>query len=104
MFNSRVLLFCNIDGNCLRLLVLQDIASKIMAFSQEGPRTVCILSANGAVCNVTLRQPAMSGGTVTYEVCTEWAMHAALVSSFKLNILSKNLSHIIRSNYLLFPP
>lgn len=45
----------------------EDISSKIMAFSQEGPRTVCILSANGAVCNVTLRQPAMSGGTVTYE-------------------------------------
>uniref|UniRef100_A0A2P2KJK2 AT-hook motif nuclear-localized protein n=1 Tax=Rhizophora mucronata TaxID=61149 RepID=A0A2P2KJK2_RHIMU len=40
-----------------------------MAFSQQGPRTVCILSANGAICNVTLRQPAMSGGTVTYEVC-----------------------------------
>ena len=39
-----------------------------MAFSQQGPRTVCILSANGAICNVTLRQPAMSGGSVTYEV------------------------------------
>ncbi|KAK3024698.1 hypothetical protein RJ639_042920 [Escallonia herrerae] len=47
----------------------EDIASKIMAFSQQGPRTVCILSANGAVSNVTLRQPATSGGTVTYEVC-----------------------------------
>uniref|UniRef100_A0A5B7AM35 AT-hook motif nuclear-localized protein n=1 Tax=Davidia involucrata TaxID=16924 RepID=A0A5B7AM35_DAVIN len=45
----------------------EDIASKIMAFSQQGSRTVCILSANGAICNVTLRQPAMSGGTVTYE-------------------------------------
>ncbi|KAL7111248.1 hypothetical protein ACP275_05G076400 [Erythranthe tilingii] len=45
----------------------EDIASKIMAFSQQGPRTVCILSAYGAICNVTLRQPAMSGGTVTYE-------------------------------------
>ncbi|KAL4348887.1 hypothetical protein GQ457_17G020120 [Hibiscus cannabinus] len=45
----------------------EDIASKIMAFSQQGPRTVCILSANGAISNVTLRQPAMSGGTVAYE-------------------------------------
>lgn len=45
----------------------EDVASKIMAFSQLGPRTVCILSANGAICNVTLRQPATSGGTVTYE-------------------------------------
>ncbi|KAG0450240.1 hypothetical protein HPP92_026880 [Vanilla planifolia] len=45
----------------------EDVASKIMAFSQQGPRTVCIISANGAICNVTLRQPASSGGTVTYE-------------------------------------
>eukprot|EP00262_Sarcandra_glabra_P004659 TRINITY_DN15836_c0_g1_i1.p1 TRINITY_DN15836_c0_g1~~TRINITY_DN15836_c0_g1_i1.p1 ORF type:complete len:357 (+),score=51.84 TRINITY_DN15836_c0_g1_i1:63-1133(+) len=45
----------------------EDVASKIMSFSQQGPRTVCILSANGAICNVTLRQPATSGGTVTYE-------------------------------------
>ncbi|KVH95255.1 protein of unknown function DUF296 [Cynara cardunculus var. scolymus] len=45
----------------------EDIASTIMAFSQQGPRTVCILSANGAICNVTLRQPATSGGTVSYE-------------------------------------
>ncbi|KAM7254177.1 hypothetical protein ACFE04_031859 [Oxalis oulophora] len=45
----------------------EDIAAKLVAFSQQGPRTVCILSANGSICNVTLRQPAMSGGTVTYE-------------------------------------
>ncbi|KAL1531223.1 AT hook motif DNA-binding family protein [Salvia divinorum] len=45
----------------------EDIASKIMAFTQQGPRTVCILSANGAICNVTLHHPAMSGGTVKYE-------------------------------------
>ncbi|XP_020703578.1 AT-hook motif nuclear-localized protein 9 [Dendrobium catenatum] len=45
----------------------EDIASKVMSFSQQGPRAVCILSANGAVSTVTLRQPASSGGTVTYE-------------------------------------
>ncbi|KAK7340244.1 hypothetical protein VNO77_20943 [Canavalia gladiata] len=45
----------------------EDIATKIMAFSQQGPRAVCILSANGAVSTVTLRQPSTSGGTVTYE-------------------------------------
>ncbi|KAF8379101.1 hypothetical protein HHK36_028530 [Tetracentron sinense] len=45
----------------------EDVASKIMSFSQQGPRTICILSANGAICNVTLRQPATFGGTVTYE-------------------------------------
>uniref|UniRef100_A0A2P2LZQ0 AT-hook motif nuclear-localized protein n=1 Tax=Rhizophora mucronata TaxID=61149 RepID=A0A2P2LZQ0_RHIMU len=33
----------------------------------EGPRAICILSANGAVSTVTLRQPLTSGGTVTYE-------------------------------------
>lgn len=49
--------------------LLQDVSSKIMSFSQNGPRAVCILSANGAISNVTLRQPAISGGTVTYEVC-----------------------------------
>ncbi|XP_073032032.1 AT-hook motif nuclear-localized protein 8-like [Primulina eburnea] len=51
----------------IMVAVGEDIASKIMAFSQQGPRTVCILSANGSISNVTLRQPAMSGGTVTYE-------------------------------------
>ncbi|RDX69185.1 AT-hook motif nuclear-localized protein 13, partial [Mucuna pruriens] len=45
----------------------EDITAKLMAFSQQGPRTVCILSAIGAICNVTLRQPALSGGTATYE-------------------------------------
>lgn len=45
----------------------EDIASKILAFSQQGPRTVIILSANGAISNVTLRQATISGGTVTYE-------------------------------------
>ncbi|CAB4278840.1 unnamed protein product [Prunus armeniaca] len=45
----------------------EDVSAKIMSFSQNGPRAVCILSANGAISNVTLRQPATSGGTVTYE-------------------------------------
>ncbi|KAJ8444535.1 hypothetical protein Cgig2_028350 [Carnegiea gigantea] len=45
----------------------EDIASKILAFSKDGPRTVCVLSANGSICNVSLRQPAMSGGVVNYE-------------------------------------
>lgn len=42
---------------------------KIMSFSQQGSRAICILAANGAVSNVTLRQPNSSGGTLTYEVC-----------------------------------
>lgn len=45
----------------------EDVSSKIMSFSQHGPRAVCILSASGAISNVTLRQSATSGGTATYE-------------------------------------
>lgn len=52
---------------CITSSFWQDVASKIMAFSQQGPRTTCIISANGALCTATLRQPATSGGIVTYE-------------------------------------
>ncbi|XP_050227591.1 AT-hook motif nuclear-localized protein 10-like isoform X2 [Mercurialis annua] len=49
----------------------EDVLLKIMSFSQNGPRGVCILSAYGTISNVTLRQAATSGGTVTYEGCFE---------------------------------
>ncbi|XP_057510043.1 AT-hook motif nuclear-localized protein 9-like isoform X2 [Actinidia eriantha] len=45
----------------------EDITTKIMSFSLQGPKAICILSANGSVSTVTLRQPSTSGGTVTYE-------------------------------------
>ncbi|KAF3683269.1 DEAD-box ATP-dependent RNA helicase 42 [Capsicum annuum] len=45
----------------------KDVAHKIMSFSQNGPRAICILSASGTISNVTLRQPATFGGTATYE-------------------------------------
>ncbi|PIN04244.1 hypothetical protein CDL12_23221 [Handroanthus impetiginosus] len=51
----------------INVMAGEDVSSKIMAFSQNGPRTVCILSANGAISNVTLRQASTSGGTATYE-------------------------------------
>ncbi|XVF80050.1 hypothetical protein PTKIN_Ptkin15bG0039700 [Pterospermum kingtungense] len=51
----------------ITIAIGEDIATKIMSFSQQGPRAVCILSANGAVSTVTLRQPSSSGGSVTYE-------------------------------------
>ncbi|ERN09306.1 hypothetical protein AMTRI_Chr13g82760 [Amborella trichopoda] len=51
----------------IAIMAGEDVASKIMSFSQQGPRAICILSANGAISNVTLRQAATSGGTVTYE-------------------------------------
>ncbi|GLJ36595.1 hypothetical protein SUGI_0735640 [Cryptomeria japonica] len=45
----------------------EDVCKKIMAFMQHGPWAVCVLSANGAISNATLRQPSVSGGIVTYE-------------------------------------
>lgn len=46
----------------------QDVTMKVISFSQQGPRAICILSANGVISSVTLRQPNSSGGTLTYEV------------------------------------
>ncbi|GMI75858.1 AT-hook motif nuclear-localized protein 1 [Hibiscus trionum] len=40
---------------------------EVISFSQQGPRAICIISANGVISNVTLRQPNSSGGTRTYE-------------------------------------
>ncbi|KAF3615594.1 AT-hook motif nuclear-localized protein 1 [Capsicum chinense] len=45
----------------------EDVNMKIISFSQEGSRAICVLAANGAISNVTLRQPNSSGGTLTYE-------------------------------------
>ncbi|XP_020879348.1 AT-hook motif nuclear-localized protein 7 isoform X2 [Arabidopsis lyrata subsp. lyrata] len=45
----------------------EDITMRIISFSQQGPRAICILSANGVISNVTLRHPESCGGTLTYE-------------------------------------
>lgn len=45
----------------------EDVAARIMSFSQQGPRAVCIMSASGAVSTATLHQDAGSGSVVTYE-------------------------------------
>ncbi|XP_059449965.1 AT-hook motif nuclear-localized protein 6 [Corylus avellana] len=45
----------------------EDVTMKVMSFSQQGSRAICILSANGTISNVSLRQPTSSGGTLTYE-------------------------------------
>ncbi|TVU11395.1 hypothetical protein EJB05_44980, partial [Eragrostis curvula] len=44
----------------------QDVRSRVMSFSCNG-WAVCVVSANGTISNVTLRQGYSSGGTVTYE-------------------------------------
>ncbi|KAL9669916.1 hypothetical protein QQ045_007466 [Rhodiola kirilowii] len=46
----------------------ENIVAKMVEFSQEGPRTICILSAYGSICSVTLRVPATDGSrTASYE-------------------------------------
>ncbi|KAL0716831.1 hypothetical protein Bca4012_066153 [Brassica carinata] len=45
----------------------EDIAMKVVAFTQQGPRAICILSATGAVSTVMLRQGNNPNGTVKFE-------------------------------------
>nr|GMD81608.1 AT-hook motif nuclear-localized protein 20-like [Ipomoea batatas] len=42
-----------------------DVADSIAQFARRRQRGVCVLSGNGAVANVTLRQPTMPG-SVTF--------------------------------------
>ncbi|KAK7283702.1 hypothetical protein RIF29_13416 [Crotalaria pallida] len=57
----------NFTPHMLTVNAGEDVTMKIMSFSQQGHRAICILSANGTISNVTLRQPTSSGGTLTYE-------------------------------------
>ncbi|CAN6845160.1 unnamed protein product [Brassica oleracea] len=45
----------------------EDIASKVIAFSQQGPRAICVLSASGAVSTATLLQSSSPPGAIQYE-------------------------------------
>lgn len=62
---------CSAGGNFTPHIITvapgEDVTMKVISFSQQGPRAICILSANGVISNVTLRQPDSSGGTLTYE-------------------------------------
>lgn len=62
---------CSIGTNFMPHIITvnagEDVTMKVISFSQQGPRAICILSANGVISNVTLRQPDSSGGTLTYE-------------------------------------
>lgn len=57
----------NFTPHVLTVNAGEDVTMKVMTFSQQGARAICILSANGTISNVTLRQPTTSGGTLTYE-------------------------------------
>ena len=48
----------------------QDVGQRIMVFMQQTKRDICILSASGSISNASIRQPATSGGNITYEVKT----------------------------------
>lgn len=45
----------------------EDVGQKIMLFMQQSKREMCILSASGTISNASIRQPATSGGNITYE-------------------------------------
>ncbi|MED6155471.1 hypothetical protein PIB30_005675 [Stylosanthes scabra] len=45
----------------------EDVVSRILSFFQNGPRSVCILSATGSVSSVVIRQSGVSGGLLRYE-------------------------------------
>nr|XP_043635056.1 AT-hook motif nuclear-localized protein 6-like [Erigeron canadensis] len=45
----------------------EDVNMKIISFAQQSSRVICILTASGAISNVTLYQPNSCGGTLTYE-------------------------------------
>ncbi|EEF51181.1 AT-hook motif nuclear-localized protein 5 [Ricinus communis] len=51
----------------IRIGVGEDIVAKVLSFAQQRPRALCILSGTGTVSSVTLRQPASSGPTLTFE-------------------------------------
>ncbi|MQM07032.1 hypothetical protein Taro_039868 [Colocasia esculenta] len=57
----------NFTPHIITVAAGEDVTMKIISFSQQGPQAICILSANGVISNVTLRQPDSSGGTLTYE-------------------------------------
>ncbi|XAR53572.1 hypothetical protein NMG60_11022183 [Bertholletia excelsa] len=45
----------------------EDVYQKIMSFVQQSKCEVCVLSASGSISTPSLRQPATSGGNITYE-------------------------------------
>ncbi|XP_058104672.1 AT-hook motif nuclear-localized protein 1 [Magnolia sinica] len=57
----------NFTPHVITVATGEDVTMKIISFSQQVPGAICILSANGVISNVTLRQPDSSGGTLTYE-------------------------------------
>ncbi|KAI5055776.1 hypothetical protein GOP47_0029297 [Adiantum capillus-veneris] len=57
----------NFTPHVLTINAGEDVSTKIITFTSHGPWAVCVLSANGAISNATLRHAGVSGGAVTYE-------------------------------------
>ncbi|KAG8076625.1 hypothetical protein GUJ93_ZPchr0006g46014 [Zizania palustris] len=57
----------NFTPHIINVAAGEDVNMKVISLSQQGPRAICILSANGVISNVTLRHQDTLGGTVTYE-------------------------------------
>ncbi|KAK7307858.1 hypothetical protein VNO77_41279 [Canavalia gladiata] len=64
MNNSAGLAF---SPHVITVGVGEDIVAKLLSFSLQRPRAVCILSGTGTVSSVTLRQPASTSVSLTYE-------------------------------------
>ncbi|GAU13574.1 hypothetical protein TSUD_346780 [Trifolium subterraneum] len=55
------------SANVIAVAAGEDVGQKILQFMQQNRGEVCILSASGPISNASLRQPASSGGNITYE-------------------------------------
>ncbi|ESW30489.1 hypothetical protein PHAVU_002G157300 [Phaseolus vulgaris] len=64
MNNSAGLAF---SPHVITVGVGEDIVAKLFSFSQQRPRALCILTGTGTVSSVTLRQPASTSISVSYE-------------------------------------
>ncbi|KAK6947774.1 PPC domain [Dillenia turbinata] len=51
----------------ITILPTEDIVEKMLSFSQQRGRAVCVLSGTGAVSSVTLHHPGTSTGNIRYE-------------------------------------
>ncbi|KAJ6858153.1 AT-hook motif nuclear-localized protein 14-like [Populus alba x Populus x berolinensis] len=60
-------LYTQVSWGHSSIRIWDDVGQKIIQFLQQSTREMCILSASGSVMNVSLRQPANSGGNISYE-------------------------------------
>lgn len=79
----------------------QDVGDKIMAFMRQSKRDICILSASGSISNASIRQPATSGGNITYEVKPFLSLMFLSSVSFMSELLSCTMLHFAPLSFIL---